>query len=306
MWACLVEFHLRKATELLNHSSPWLALFETEWKEGSGGGEGIDLPVCSATQLSPLSTWMKTPQCRFQLPRHCCLEHSICEKIDSGGGHQCSSFGFSWTKHSNKVLLAPAMQYKVDTRGHILFSDYCGITKGPQLELLESTWTFCNLACLGKGAGWDQPRHCPSCGGNRFLLQVGGARPSFLQGKGAIFPFQKRLVPKMFRVCLQTMAKFPHPQRASGWSILVWVLSACSFFVRVLTVELGEAVRLLSGPSLGVFGSYYLVQVGFLEVIIWSKFVFLAYKNSGFKRLVLHTQLSLCVFFFLPNFLAIF
>ena len=57
------------------------------------------------------------------------------------------------------------------------------------------------------------------------------------------------------------------------------------------------AVRLLSGPSLGVFGSYYLVQVGFLEVIIWSKFVFLAYKNSGFKRFVLHTQLSFCVFF---------
>ena len=65
------------------------------------------------------------------------------------------------------------------------------------------------------------------------------------------------------------------------------------------------AVRLLSGPSLGVFGSYYLVQVGFLEVIIWSKFVFLAYKNSGFKRFVLHTQLSFCVFF-VPNFLAIF
>ena len=66
------------------------------------------------------------------------------------------------------------------------------------------------------------------------------------------------------------------------------------------------AVRLLSGPSLGVFGSYYLVQVGFLEVIIWSKFVFLAYKNGGFKRLVLHTQLSFCVFVFVPNFLAIF
>ena len=62
------------------------------------------------------------------------------------------------------------------------------------------------------------------------------------------------------------------------------------------------AVRLLSGPSLGVFGSYYLVQVGFLEVIIWSKFVFLAYKNSGFKRFVLHTQLSFCVFFFCPQF----
>ena len=69
-----------------------------------------------------------------------------------------------------------------------------------------------------------------------------------------------------------------------------------------------HAVRLLSGPSLGVFGSYYLVQVGFLEVIIWSKFVFLAYKNSGFKRFVLHTQLSFCVFFcpqFCGNFLKI-
>ena len=68
------------------------------------------------------------------------------------------------------------------------------------------------------------------------------------------------------------------------------------------------AVKLLSGPSLGVFGSYYLVQVGFLEVIIWSKFVFLAYKNSGFKRFVLHTQLSFCVFFcpqFSGNFLEI-
>ena len=68
------------------------------------------------------------------------------------------------------------------------------------------------------------------------------------------------------------------------------------------------AVKLVSGPSLGVFGSYYLVQVGFLEVIIWSKFVFLAYKNSGFKRFVLHTQLSFCVFFcpqFSGNFLKI-
>ena len=61
-------------------------------------------------------------------------------------------------------------------------------------------------------------------------------------------------------------------------------------------------MKLLSGPSLGVFGSYYLVQVGFLEVIIWSKFVFLAYKNSGFKRFVLHTQLSFCVFFLSPIF----
>ena len=66
------------------------------------------------------------------------------------------------------------------------------------------------------------------------------------------------------------------------------------------------AVRLLSGPSLGVFGSYYLVQVGFLEVIIWSKFVFLAYKNSGFKEICFaHSVIILC-FFFVPNFVAIF
>ena len=38
---------------------------------------------------------------------------------------------------------------------------------------------------------------------------------------------------------------------------------------------------------------YYLGQVG---VIIWAK-LFLAYKNSGFKRFW-HTQLSFCVFLF--------
>ena len=66
------------------------------------------------------------------------------------------------------------------------------------------------------------------------------------------------------------------------------------------------AVKLLSGPSLGFFGSYYLVQVGFLEVIIWSKFVFSTYKNSGFKRSVFaHSVIILC-FFFVPNYLAIF
>ena len=53
-------------------------------------------------------------------------------------------------------------------------------------------------------------------------------------------------------------------------------------------------VKLLSGPSLG-----------FLNVIIWSKYVFLAYKNSGFKRFGLHNQLSFCVFF-VPNYLATF
>ena len=45
----------------------------------------------------------------------------------------------------------------------------------------------------------------------------------------------------------------------------------------------------------GHFRCYYLGQVG---VIIWAK-LFLAYKNSGFKRF-LHTQLSFCVFFLCP------
>ena len=47
------------------------------------------------------------------------------------------------------------------------------------------------------------------------------------------------------------------------------------------------------------FRCYYLGQVG---VIIWAK-LFLAYKNSGFKRF-LHTQLSFSVFF-VPNYLAV-
>ena len=50
-----------------------------------------------------------------------------------------------------------------------------------------------------------------------------------------------------------------------------------------------------------VFGSYYLVQVGFWEVIIWSKFVFLAYKivvsSDLFGTLSYHF-----VFFMCPNF----
>ena len=49
----------------------------------------------------------------------------------------------------------------------------------------------------------------------------------------------------------------------------------------------------------GHFRCYYLGQVG---VIIWAK-LFLAYKNSGFKRF-LHTQLSFCVFV-VSNYLAV-
>ena len=57
------------------------------------------------------------------------------------------------------------------------------------------------------------------------------------------------------------------------------------------------AVKLLSGPSLGFLKVIIWSTLGFLKVIVWYKIVFLAYKNSGFKRFVLHTQLSFCVFF---------
>ena len=49
----------------------------------------------------------------------------------------------------------------------------------------------------------------------------------------------------------------------------------------------------------GHFRCYYLGQVG---VIIWDK-LFLAYKNSGFKRFLAHTVIILC--FFVPNYLAV-
>ena len=78
--------------------------------------------------------------------------------------------------------------------------------------------------------------------------------------------------------------------------IYVYIYICCEV---IIWSKFGGFWKLLSGPS-WVFGSYYLVQVGFLEVIIWSKFEFLAYKNSGFKRFVLHTQLSFCVFFLSP------
>ena len=42
----------------------------------------------------------------------------------------------------------------------------------------------------------------------------------------------------------------------------------------------------------GHFRCYYLGQVG---VIIWAK-LFLAYKNSGFKRYLAHTVIILCFF----------
>ena len=60
------------------------------------------------------------------------------------------------------------------------------------------------------------------------------------------------------------------------------------------------AVKLLIGPSLGVF-----------NVINWSKSKLLTgprsfshYKNRSFRRFVFFAQLSLCVFF-VPNYLAI-
>ena len=67
-----------------------------------------------------------------------------------------------------------------------------------------------------------------------------------------------------------------------------------------------HAVKLLSGPSLGFLEVIIWSKLGFLEVIIWSKCVFIAYKNSGFKRYGLHTQLSFCVSFWVPNYRGIF
>ena len=60
-------------------------------------------------------------------------------------------------------------------------------------------------------------------------------------------------------------------------------------------------MKLLSGPSLGFLNVIIWSKWGFLNVIIWSKFVILANKNSGFKRFGLHTQLSFGGFFFVPN-----
>ena len=56
----------------------------------------------------------------------------------------------------------------------------------------------------------------------------------------------------------------------------------------------------------GVFKCYYLVQVGVFKCYYLVQVCFLAYKNSGLKRFGLHTQLSFCVLFFVPNYLAIF
>ena len=50
----------------------------------------------------------------------------------------------------------------------------------------------------------------------------------------------------------------------------------------------------------GVFKCYYLVQVGVFKCYYLVQVCFLTYKNSGFKRFGLHTQLSFCVFFLCP------
>ena len=50
----------------------------------------------------------------------------------------------------------------------------------------------------------------------------------------------------------------------------------------------------------GVFKCYYLVQVGVFKCYYLVQVCFLIYKNSGFKRFGLHTQLSFCVFFLCP------
>ena len=60
------------------------------------------------------------------------------------------------------------------------------------------------------------------------------------------------------------------------------------------------AVKLLSGPNLGVFDSYYLVQV---YVIIWSK-VISTYSYSGVGQICVLSYHFVC--FFVPNYLPMF
>ena len=56
----------------------------------------------------------------------------------------------------------------------------------------------------------------------------------------------------------------------------------------------------ISWSKFGVFKCYYLVQVGVFKCYYLVQVCFLTYKNSGFKRFGLHTQLSFCVFFLCP------
>ena len=84
----------------------------------------------------------------------------------------------------------------------------------------------------------------------------------------------------------------------SSLSIYFWwycVYNHKKKYIYIYIYMHADAVKLLSGPSLAIFGCYYLGQVG---VIIWAK-LFLAYKivvSSDFW----HTQLSFC-FYCLPK-----
>ena len=78
---------------------------------------------------------------------------------------------------------------------------------------------------------------------------------------------------------LGPVVDFENPQTwTSYWLHSIYML--WSYYL----VQVWGFWKLWSGPSRG-FWSYYLVHV-----------CFLAYKNSGFKRFGLHTQLSFCVF----------
>ena len=80
---------------------------------------------------------------------------------------------------------------------------------------------------------------------------------------------------------LQELSKAETPnQKPLTEYIYIYIYMLWSYYL----VQVWGFWKLLSGPS-WVFGSYYLVQ-----------FCVFAYKNSGFKRFVLHTQLSFCGF----------
>ena len=87
-------------------------------------------------------------------------------------------------------------------------------------------------------------------------------------------------------------------------SILWWHVGLEFAFWRSLMscpVYIYMCCEVIIWSKFGVFGSYYLVQVGVFGSYRYYlvQVCFIAYKNSGFKRF-LHTQLSFCVSFLCP------
>ena len=64
-----------------------------------------------------------------------------------------------------------------------------------------------------------------------------------------------------------------------------------------MSIHIYICCEVIIWSKFGVFKCYYLVQVGVFKCYYLVQVCFLTYKNSGFKRFGLHTQLSFCVFF---------